>query len=214
MPNTFSAGYKTETAPAPIIRLMPPIAGYIPKFTKIQYRTSGTVHTLSFMRSHGQTKTGEAGATGQKVLNLQDPLAMKHPTTGAGAALTTSDYLVWADENGVYHYDLISAVSASDISVTTNLPVYVPINSDVWIMAAPAEVTHDIWTTQATEVIDRENLTIKGGIPKSPNDWWNTNTGEGSPLLFLSNNASANDGTLDLLCGEYDPAGEIHHGAS
>lgn len=196
----FQHDYHTETAGTVIEEIVPPVVGMIPRLTTFRYESAATAHTLTVMRPVANTSCSKYSASGQTILNVLQPDAMKD-SAGADEALAANDFVVYQIEDGSYGASKVSSVSGSAITMAANLAGTVDEGATIWLMGELGRSTHFSFTTQASTVDSFTDLNLQAGLnfQVSPK---NIRTGVNDVLLVQSNNAT-NAGFLHSLSGHY-----------
>lgn len=122
-------GQKTATAGTRIRRLIPPLAANTTRLNKFKYRTTGTAHTATVLRSIGSTYATTAANAGQAdVIVAADP-------GPAGNGIAAGDLIaIRTNSDGITRLYVVSSWASVTraITFTTNLTVAVAVRDMVW----------------------------------------------------------------------------------
>jgi len=202
----FQLDYHTETAGTVIEEIVPPKENMIARITGIIYEAAATAHTLTVMRAVANTSCSKYSASGQTVLNVLQPDAMKD-SAGADEALAANDFVVYQTEDGTYGASKVSSVSGNAITMTANLAGTVDEGGTIWLMGELARTTHVAMNAKASTVNILEGLAIQAGLPQQASPK-NIRDGANDPLLIQSDNAT-NAGFLRSISGVYAAVSDI-----
>lgn len=201
----FYRGYHTESSGTAIKEVIPAAGDGIPQINRLVYTSAGTAHTIYLMRACGETTTVQGSLTGVSTLTLAKTDPGK-ATTGADETLASGDYLVWYDENSVYHADTVSSVSGSVVTMTNALTADVLTGAKVWAFMEVGRSIHTQLkpaTSTTTEYIGN----FQAGLPKQQGVNI-SRTGVGEPLLVVVNNITA-AGSIDYISGTYASSSNV-----
>jgi hypothetical protein len=200
---TFSRGYHTESAGTAIVEVIPAAGEGIPTVNGISYTCAATAHNLYIMRAVGQTTTVQGALSGATtiVLAKTDP---GKATTGADETLAANDYLVWADEVGVYKHGVVSSLSGNTITLGTALASDLNAGTTVWVFHEIARSTHIALKPPASTTTAYNPVMFAAGVPRQYGVNF-SRTGVGEPLLVVADNLT-NAGSINYISGYYsDP---------
>lgn len=206
---TFSRGYHTEAANTAIVEVIPAAGEGIPTIAGISYTCAATSHNLYIMRAVGQTTTVQGSLSGVStlVLTQSDP---GFATTGAGEQLAANDYLVWADETGVYKHGVVSSISGNTITLGTALASDVLAGTTVWAFHEIARSTHIALKPPASVTTIYNPVMFSAGVPKQVGVNF-SRTGVGEPLLVVADNLT-NAGSINFISGYYSDSTNTNQG--
>lgn len=182
----FNTGAVTATAGTAFYGAIPPKAGAYSRVLRCTYLSGGTVHTLQFLRSQGQTVTTAGTASNGTTLTLASiTLAKDQHGVSLAEDLAANDYVVVQHTDGSWGAYKISSVSGLVITIN-NLAKAVDSGAVVHGMYEISRTTgHPSiqLLTVASTAYTFETVDPVGGIASS--------AGTNEPLMYYSNNATA-----------------------
>lgn len=198
--DVFAAGKATATAGTPIVILMPRKRRLKSWISVIKYTCGSIAHLLTIMRALGSARLAANAAAGQNQVVL-----LTDPSVGNTGALSSGDYVVLEDDNGVCTLFTISAVSGTVPAITLTLSANLPnqaskapptmaaLGKRLWYFGTPAASGHLNLDTTANTTNTLQGDT-DGGLGGSLN--------REEPLVLYSPNATA-AGIFEQVNGTY-----------
>ena len=195
----FQAGYHTESSGAEITEAIPPLAGHIPRLTRLRYTCAGTPHLVYVMKCIGTTLAGKEAASGQTALEFVDTSPQITPA-GAQETIDANDWICYMTEAGI-EANSVASISGNIVTFDNNLGAVVPQGAGIYSFGEVARACHTQLLTVASSINDYTDLVIQAGIPVDT-DIHQARSGSGDPLLIVSLNATA-AASISYLSGVY-----------
>ena len=153
-------GYKTATAATPITQGIDALDGKRLAIIGGAYLPAATVHLLQFMYAEdaaafpGSSRNTASAAAAPAQAHLFTTVAPKDP---AGNAAATPDVIAYQCTDGTWEWNLVTSISGSDITLTTNIAKAVAAGAKVMILGVAGDLkSFNVNTVASTERLFQE----------------------------------------------------------
>ena len=183
-------GSLTQTAGTVITRVIPPRSDGRACVGSWSYEAAATAHTLTLMTCQSKTTVASDAAASQAVVAFANL-----PVTYDATLLAANDWCILNHEDGSFGAYMVSSVSGSNVTFSSNLSQKVKAGTVIYFMGAPADHSSRAFTMKASTTTTFIGGDFRVRAAAAPNI--------NEPILVHSNNAT-NAGTLYYLNFYYD----------